>query len=118
MVRECFSLFERNRSWEKCYPSHSKAKLFSNTGLLNDELMKLHLTLFENTTHHISIINALGYKWKGLTSQETTEEPSLPDGGNLSRYLDELLHSCSVSIKNLGIYSETSSHYQKKTIEH
>ena len=117
MVRECFSLFERNRSWEKCYPSHSKAKLFSNTGLLNDEFIKLYLTLFENATYYISIINALGRRWKGLTRQEITEETTLIDGENLNRYFDELLHFYSVSVKNLGIYLETISSYQKKTVE-
>ena len=70
---------------------------FSNTGLLNDEFMKLYPALFENATHHISIINALGHKWKGLTRQEIIKDTHLPDGGNLSRYLDELLHSGFIS---------------------
>jgi uncharacterized protein len=73
---------------------------FSSTGLLNDEFMKLYPALFENATHHISIINALGHKWKGLTRQEIIKETSLPDGGNLSRYLDELLHSGFISVYN------------------
>jgi AAA+ ATPase superfamily predicted ATPase len=73
---------------------------FSSTGLLNDEFMKLYPALFENATHHISIINALGNKWKGLTRQEIIKETSLPDGGNLSRYLDELLHSGFISVYN------------------
>jgi uncharacterized protein len=73
---------------------------FSSTGLLNDEFMKLYPALFENATHHISIINALGSKWKGLTRQEIIKETALPDGGNLSRYLDELLHSGFISVYN------------------
>jgi uncharacterized protein len=73
---------------------------FSSTGLLNDEFMKLYPALFENATHHISIIHALGSKWKGLTRQEIIKETALPDGGNLSRYLDELLHSGFISVYN------------------
>lgn len=73
---------------------------FSSTGLLNDEFMKLYPALFENATHHISIISALGSRWKGLTRQEIIKETVLPDGGNLSRYLDELLHSGFISVYN------------------
>jgi AAA+ ATPase superfamily predicted ATPase len=73
---------------------------FSSTGLLNDEFMKLYPALFENATHHISIIHALGSKWKGLTRQEIIRETALPDGGNLSRYLNELLHSGFISLYN------------------
>lgn len=117
---EYFSLFERNRSWKKCYPKYSKANLFLNTDLLNDEFIKLYLTLFENATYYISIINALGRRWKGLTRQEIqeiAEETTLIDGENLNRYFDELLHFHSVSVKNLGIYLETISSYQKRTVE-
>jgi hypothetical protein len=62
--------------------------------------MKLYPALFENATHHISIIHALGSKWKGLTRQEIIKETALPDGGNLSRYLNELLHSGFISLYN------------------
>ena len=55
--------------------------------------------------------------WKSLTRQEITEETTLIDGENLNRYFDELLHFYSVSVKNLGIYLETISSYQKRTVE-
>lgn len=77
---------------------------FSSTGLLNDEFMKLYPSLFENAIHHISIIKVLGQKWKGLTRQEIIEATKLPDGGNLSRYLDELLHSGFISV--FGAYGK------------
>jgi uncharacterized protein len=71
---------------------------FAQTGLLRDEFLKLYPSLFEDATHHITIIEALAKKWKGLTRQEIIEATNLPDGGNLSRYLEELVHSGFISI--------------------
>lgn len=70
---------------------------FSSTGLLNDEFLKLYPSLFDNATHHISIIKALSRKWMGLTRQEIIAATGLPDGGNFSRYLEELEHSDFIS---------------------
>ena len=66
---------------------------FSNTGVLSDEFLRLYPSLFEDATHHITIIKALAEKWKGLTRQEIIAATGLPDGGNLTTYLDELTHS-------------------------
>jgi AAA+ ATPase superfamily predicted ATPase len=71
---------------------------FSTTGLLNDEFMRLYPALFEDATHHISIIRAMAQKWKGLTRQEIIAATNLPDGGNLTRYLDELVHSGFITL--------------------
>lgn len=73
---------------------------FSGTGLLNDEFLKLYPSLFDDATHHIEIIKALGGKWKGLTRQEIIDATGLPDGGNFSRYLEELAHSGFISVFN------------------
>jgi uncharacterized protein len=66
---------------------------FSNTGLLNDEFLRLYPALFDDATHHITIIKAMAQKWKGLTRQEIIAATKIPDGGNLTIYLDELVHS-------------------------
>ena len=66
---------------------------FSNTGILSDEFLRLYPALFEDATHHIEIIKAMAQKWKGLTRQEIIVATGLPDGGNLTNYLDELTHS-------------------------
>ena len=66
---------------------------FSNTGILSDEFLRLYPALFDDATHHITIIRAMADKWKGLTRQEIIAATKLPDGGTLTTYLDELTHS-------------------------
>lgn len=66
---------------------------FSNTGILSDEFLRLYPALFEDATHHIEIIKAMSQKWKGLTRKEIIAATGLPDGGNLTNYLDELTYS-------------------------
>ena len=58
-----------------------------------DAFLRLYPALFEDSTHHISIIKALAQKKKGLTRQEIITATRLPDGGSLTTYLDELTHS-------------------------
>ena len=66
---------------------------FSNTGMLSDEFLRLYPALFDDATHHITIIKAMAEKKKGLTRQEIIAATKIPDGGTLTTYLDELTHS-------------------------
>jgi uncharacterized protein len=70
---------------------------FSPSGLLYDEFSRLYVALFENAENHISIIKVLSKKWMGLTRQEIIAGTKIPDGGNFSRYLEELVHSGFIS---------------------
>lgn len=66
---------------------------FSHTGLLYDEFERLYISLFDNYSQHLLIIKALAQKWKGLTRQELVTATALADDNNLTRYLEELIHS-------------------------
>jgi len=70
---------------------------FAETGLLRDEFVSLYPALFEKADNHIAIVRALGQKWKGLTRKEIVQIAALPEGGNVSKILKELIHSGFVS---------------------
>jgi uncharacterized protein len=66
---------------------------FSQNGLLRTEFNNLFNSLFSNAERHIAIINALAKKAKGLTRAEIIKGSRLPDGGSMTRLLDELEES-------------------------
>ncbi len=70
---------------------------FSNEGLLIDEFANLYPALFEHSDNHIAAIKALGTKWKGLTRSEIIKVSKLPNGGGLTKILNELSYSGFIS---------------------
>jgi hypothetical protein len=66
---------------------------FSKDGLLTREFANLYHSLFKNAEKHMSIIEALSSKGKGLTRQEIVAASKLPNGGGLTRLLVELEES-------------------------
>jgi uncharacterized protein len=66
---------------------------FSKTGLLRNEFPNLFYSLFSNADRHIAIVEALAKKAKGLTRTEIIKGSGLPDGGSMTRLLDELEQS-------------------------
>lgn len=66
---------------------------FSENGLLRTEFPKLFSSLFTNADRHIAIINVLAKKAKGLTRHEIIKGSKLPDGGSMTRLLNELEES-------------------------
>lgn len=66
---------------------------FEKDGLLKNEFNNLYPALFEKASNHIEVIRVLATKWKGLTRKEIVEISKLPDGGTLSKYLNELEQS-------------------------
>ena len=70
---------------------------FSEEGILNNEFSRLYQALFEHADNHIAVVRALGKKWKGLTRKEIVSMANLPEGGGLSKVLDELIHSGFIS---------------------
>jgi AAA+ ATPase superfamily predicted ATPase len=66
---------------------------FSPASTLANEFQNLYPALFENAANHSAVIRALSQKWKGLSRKEILETAGLPDGGNTSVVLQELLYS-------------------------
>ncbi|MEI9956641.1 MAG: ATP-binding protein, partial [Ferruginibacter sp.] len=66
---------------------------FSQNGLLRIEFSNLFSSLFSNAGRHIAIVNALAKKVKGLTRAEIIKGSGLPDGGSMTRLLNELEES-------------------------
>jgi len=63
---------------------------FSANGLLYDEFSKLFGALFSNSENHVKVVRALARKIVGLTRSEIIKLSKLPDGGGLSKVLEEL----------------------------
>ena len=66
---------------------------FSKSGFLKEEFGLLYPALFENADIHIKIIKLLAEKWQGLTRKEIITIGKLPNGGTLSKVIEELVHS-------------------------
>jgi len=66
---------------------------FSNEGLLTDEFVNLYPALFERSDNHIAIIKALSTKLKGLTRTAIIDIAKLPNGGGMTKVLNELIYS-------------------------
>jgi hypothetical protein len=70
---------------------------FSPSSTLANEFQNLYPALFENAANHSAVIRALSQKWKGLIRKEIVEIANLPDGGNTTDVLQELLYSGFIS---------------------
>jgi len=84
--------------WDEVKPAYSAIQniqevCFSKDGLLKGEFVNLYSSLFKNFEKHISIIEALSPKNKGLTREEILSVAKLPNGGSFSRILNELEES-------------------------
>jgi uncharacterized protein len=66
---------------------------FSHNGILSTEYSDLYRSLFQNPMKHISIVEALSQKAKGMSRKEILAITKLPNGGSTSRVLDELEQS-------------------------
>ena len=63
---------------------------FSESGILRNEFENLYASLFRNYQNHVKIVEALSKKTKGLTREEIKENAQLPDGGGLTKTLEDL----------------------------
>lgn len=66
---------------------------FANHGPLRDEFDKLYGSLFDNASHHTSVIKALSTISKGLTRNEIIDAAGLSSGGTTTNVLSELEES-------------------------
>ncbi|MFK7950480.1 MAG: ATP-binding protein [Saprospiraceae bacterium] len=71
---------------------------FSEDGLLHDEFLSLYPALFQRSDYHVAIIRALATKQSGMNRNEILKTTKLPDGGRLTKVLDELNQSGFITI--------------------
>jgi AAA+ ATPase superfamily predicted ATPase len=70
---------------------------FSKNGLLKNEFFRLYPSLFSNADNHIAIIKTLAKSRLGLTRKKIIDNAKLPNGGGLTKALEELEHSGFIS---------------------
>ena len=85
---------------------------FKDKGKLIDEFENLYASLFRNYEKHIAIVKALSSKAKGLSREEIIETSKLPNGGSLTRTLEELELSGFVRRYNSFEKKEKNAIYQ------
>jgi uncharacterized protein len=70
---------------------------FSKQGILSDEFERLYPSLFADADNHIAVVRALASRKMGMTRNALAETAGLPNGGGLTKLLDELVQSGFVS---------------------
>jgi DNA-binding MarR family transcriptional regulator len=71
--------------------------LFSPSGLLRNEFLRLYPALFDHAENHIAAVRALAEKRRGLTRKELIASSGLTEGGNTTQLLQELEESGFIS---------------------
>jgi len=71
---------------------------FSNTGLLKDEFANLYGALFDHSDNHISIVRTLAKRKSGMTRNDLIQAAKLPNGGSITKVLDELKQSGFIDV--------------------
>jgi AAA+ ATPase superfamily predicted ATPase len=80
------SLFQKRY----CLAQNVDNLCFIEKGKLTDEFKNLYASLFRNYENHVKIVEALSKKKKGLSREEIIENANLPNGGGLTKTLEEL----------------------------
>jgi len=63
---------------------------FAEKGMLRNEFENLYASLFKNYENHVTIVEALSKKTKGMTREEIIKNTRLPNGGGLTKTLVDL----------------------------
>ncbi|MEM1123635.1 MAG: ATP-binding protein [Bacteroidota bacterium] len=71
---------------------------FSKNGLLRDEFGRLYPSLFAKAENHFLVVRALATKRQGLTRKEIVQLTKIPDGGGLTKVLEELTYSGFITL--------------------
>ncbi|MBN9380596.1 MAG: AAA family ATPase [Chitinophagaceae bacterium] len=85
---------------------------FNPEGILFNEFDTLYRSLFNNAEKHISVIEALSKKAKGMTREELIRAAKMPGGGATTRTLLELEESNFIKKYNFYGRKEKNSLYQ------
>ena len=90
---------------------------FSKTGLLRDEFSNLYSALFDHADNHIAIVRTLARKQQGMTRTELIKLAKLPNGGSVTKALEELRQSGFIDVfypygnrKNRKLYRLTDEY--------
>lgn len=70
---------------------------FNKDGILRNEFNNLYAALYQGHHRHIQVVRALSSKWKGLSRKEIIDLTKLPNGGNLTQILSELISSSFIT---------------------
>jgi AAA+ ATPase superfamily predicted ATPase len=74
----------------KGLPQNIDNLFFNNNARLKDEFAEIYSSLFRNSEKYISLIVALGEKRAGLSREEIVDLSKQPDGGAITKMLEEL----------------------------
>jgi len=74
----------------KGLPQNIDNLFFKDNSALKDEFAEIYNSLFRNSEKYISLVIALGEKRMGLLREEIVEFSNLPDGGAITKMLEEL----------------------------
>lgn len=85
---------------------------FVKNGLLRTEFDNLYASLFKKADKHISIIEILAKKNKGMSREELIQKTRIPNGGSLTRLLQELEESGFIRRYKAFGHNVRDSHYQ------
>ena len=85
---------------------------FAKNGAMADEFPNLYNSLFRYSESYIKIVEALGKKNKGLTREEIVSVAKLPNGGGLTKMLEELEQCGFIRKYNSFGRKQRSSLYQ------
>jgi uncharacterized protein len=85
---------------------------FVKNGLLRTEFDNLYASLFKKADKHIAIVETLAKKNKGMSRDELIQKTRIPNGGSLTRLLQELEESGFIRrYKSFG-HNVRDSYYQ------
>jgi uncharacterized protein len=81
--------------WNALEPGYSAAQniaklFFSDNGLLKEEFQNLFASLFKNPENHVTIVEALGTKAKGLSRKEIIKYAKWASSGTPTKAINEL----------------------------
>ncbi len=96
------SLMDKSRSLAQ----NIDALCFTKNGALKDEFASLYASLFKHSENHVKIVKTLAKKVKGMTRDEIITNTRLPDGGGLTKTLEEL-EQCGF-IRKFNAYDKKS----------
>lgn len=71
---------------------------FSPNGLLREEFPQLYAALFVNASNHMAVIRALAARRQGLLRKQIAEISQVPNGGGLTKVLEELVQSDFIAV--------------------
>ena len=98
-------------------PQNINRICFSPNGLLQEEFPQLYAPLFVHADNHMAVIRALTSRRQGLVRQQIIDISRVPNGGGLTKVLEELVQSDFVSVlrpfgkkKNEQIYRLTDAY--------